>query len=37
MIKKPKAWERKIARMIERPTALDYINEILTNFIEPWR
>ena len=35
MIKKPKAWERvKIARMIERPTALDYINEILTNFIE---
>lgn len=35
MVKKPKAWERvKIARMIERPTALDYINEILTNFIE---
>ena len=35
MIKKPKAWERvKIARMIERPTALDYIHEILTNFIE---
>lgn len=35
MVDKLKAWDRiKIARMIERPTALDYINEIFTDFIE---
>ncbi|NLL31572.1 MAG: acetyl-CoA carboxylase carboxyltransferase subunit alpha [Clostridiales bacterium] len=35
MAKKVKAWDRlTIARMIERPTTLDYIERIFTNFFE---
>lgn len=35
MVKKIKAWDRLvIARMVERPTTLDYINKIFTNFFE---
>ena len=34
MAKKVKAWDRlTIARMIERPTTLDYIERIFTNFL----
>lgn len=35
MVKKIKAWDRLvIARMVERPTTLDYIDKIFTNFFE---
>lgn len=35
MVKKVKAWDRlTIARMIERPTTLDYIGKIFSNFFE---